>query len=200
MSTIRRHGNDVITRVVDRFVADKIGAPFKVILHGSVEFTEDLSGNILKYNIPDLDGLLRAATMSRILCSRKLSGADIKFFRKALGIKQRDLAKSIEISPEHLSRCEAGTHPISPANEKLLRIYILKVVIKLHKMSPCKEKKRLDDALDAVFDRIKPIPIFDVNSELEFHFSRQPIDSISESGDSVDEGGGQWDEAPQMAA
>lgn len=200
MSTIRQHGGGAKTRVVDRFVADKIGAPFKVILHNSVEITEDLNGEMLKYNIPDLDGLLRAATISRILYSRKLSGADIKFFRKALGIKQRDLAKSIEISPEHLSRCEAGVHPISPANEKLLRIYILKVVIKLHKMSPCKEKKRLDDALDAVFDVIKPRAMYDVSEELEFHFSRQPVEPAAGDVNSCAEENGQWDEAPQLAA
>ncbi|MFZ3180901.1 MAG: helix-turn-helix domain-containing protein [Methylocystis silviterrae] len=174
---IKQHGGaNLVTRVVDRFDAVELGAPFKVILHNAVQVTTDVSsGAMVKYCIPDLDGLLKTIAISRVLNSRKLTGQDIKFLRKAVGLKQKDLAKSIEMSPEHLSRCEAGALVMSPASEKLLRIYLIKAVIKLHKLhklQACKAKAELEDALERLFGDLKPVAVHNAGDVLELNFHR----------------------------
>src|SRR5690242_459562 len=122
-----QHGGETVTRVVDRFEASDLGAPFKVVLNHSVKVTYDVAtGEVVSYKIPDLDGLLWAVVITRILHPRKLFGADIKFIRKALGLKQKELASKIDLTIEHLSRCETNTLVMSPGSEKLFRIFALK--------------------------------------------------------------------------
>ena len=195
---IHQHGKTGITRVVDQFEATDIGAPFKVVLKDSVKVTSDPdTGEIISYTIPDPDGLFRAIVITRILHHRKLFGADIKFLRKAVGVKQKDLAKAIELSPEHLSKCEAGSLPIGPSSEKLLRIFLFKTVIKHHKLEECEAKRKLEDALDQLFDVFTPVAAYDAGSELELCFSRR-APSRRAANDGADEGC--WDKFEQMAA
>lgn len=188
-----QHGTKALTRVVDRFEAKDLGAPFKVILHDSVEVSfSETTGEVLSYKIPDLEGLLRAITISRILHPRKLFGADIKFLRKSVGLKQKELAGKIAATVEHLSRCETGALPMSPMMEKLFRVFILKTVLKLHKMKTCDAKSKLEDALDRLFDAVEPISAFDIYDELELNFHRTRPHVLGDGDDEPDDGG-HWD-------
>jgi DNA-binding transcriptional regulator YiaG len=189
---IKQHGGEnLVTRVVDQFDAVELGAPFKVILHNAVSVTTNAdSGEVVRYSIPDPDGLLKAIAISRALNERKLTGKDIKFLRKAVGIKQKDLASSIEMSPEHLSRCESGALVMSPASEKLLRIYIIKAVAKLHKLKACKAKAKLEDALERLFEKLKPMSVHNAGDALELNFHRSRC-SYDSSGNDMEDG--EWD-------
>jgi DNA-binding transcriptional regulator YiaG len=145
----------------------------------------------MSYNIPDPDGLLRMVVMARILHSRKLFGPDIKFLRKAVGVKQKDLAPKIEMSPEHLSRCETGDLPIGPGSEKLLRLFLFKTVIKHHKFKECEAKTKLEEALDKLFDIITPVAAHGIEDELVFYFSRRtksPSDAGNDNPGEDDDG------------
>lgn len=191
---INQHGGQSEqTRVVDHFVATDLGTPFKVVLHKAVRVTFNDRNEAISYSIPDLDGLLRATVIARILHERKLSGSDIRFVRRAIGVKQKDVARSIEMSPEHLSRCEAGNLVMSPTSEKLLRIFALKTVVKLNRIKACEAKTKLEDALDKLFEVMKPISAHSVEHVLEFHFRRTRPSSDVE-GDDADDVGGQWDD------
>lgn len=162
--------------VVEEFEAKDLGAPFKVFLDNSVKVvTDEKTGEVLSYTIPDLPGLIQIVVMTRLLHPRKLTGADIKFVRKAIGFKQKDLASKIELTVEHLSRCETDTHPISPASEKLFRIFSFKSALKIHKIKTCKEKTDLENALDKLFDGLKPQPVYDFNEELVLRFHRSRV-------------------------
>lgn len=194
---VNQHGIES-ARVVDQFEATDLGAPFKVVLHDSVKVVSDANtGEIVSYTIPDPDGLFRAIALVRILHARKLSGPDIKFLRKAVGLKQKELAKAIELSPEHLSKCEAGFLPVGPGSEKLLRIFLFKTVIKHHKIKDCEEKWKLDEALDKLFDHIKPVPAHDATEELVLRFSRRSSLRGANDDDNQDEGS--WDDLNQAA-
>jgi DNA-binding transcriptional regulator YiaG len=192
---ITQHGGMVgTTRVVDQFDATDLGAPFKVILHNAVRITQDQeTGELLSYAIPNLEGLIRAVVITRILHARKLSGADIRFIRKAIGVKQKDMALRLGMSCEHLSRCETGTLVMSPTSEKLLRIFALKTAIKLHNLKTCEAKTKLEDALDKLFDCIKPVSVHDVENVLELHFRRSKSSSDENGNDDLDGGDGEWD-------
>lgn len=187
------------TCIAEQFAATDLGAPFKVVLHHAVTVTKDeKTGAILSYKIPDLEGLIRVVVMSRVLHPRKLSGPDLKFVRKGIEMKQKDLASKIELSVEHLSRCETGALPLSPSSEKLFRIFALKTAAKLHKMKACAAKTELEDALDELFDDFRSLPVFDAGDELELHFSRAIAgeDTVRSSTSEA----GAWERQGQAAA
>lgn len=194
-----QHGVGASTYVAEEFEATDLGAPFKVVLHGAVKVKKDTeTGNLVSYSIPDLEGLIAVIVISRTLHPRKLCGPDIKFIRKALVMKQKELADKLELSVEHLSRCETGAVPMSPATEKLLRILSLKSAMKLHKMKPGAAKTTLEDAMDRVFDAIKSQPVFDADDELAFHFYRARHDNSGAG--PQDDGGELWEEEGKQAA
>jgi transcriptional regulator with XRE-family HTH domain len=152
------------TRLIPAYEADMLGAPFRVILENAVREEWCSSCNTkLKTTIPDLDGLLRAVARTRALCPRKLIGAEIKFFRHAMGWKGKKLAESLGLSPEHLSRCEHGTKQLSVSVEKWLRVFVL------YKMVSKEVRERVD--IDEILD-MKIQSVWDVDDLLELHFYR----------------------------
>jgi transcriptional regulator with XRE-family HTH domain len=185
-------------RVVDEFNADIVGAPFKVILRNSVQIIYDQkTGEIEDYHIPDYDGLLRAIVLNRVLHSRKLSGADIKFLRKCIGLKAKELCKKIGVTSEHMSRLENNNIIISPASEKLMRLFMFKTALKLSCMKSEEKRIKLEEALDSLFDDVKPVACHDVEEELVLCLHR-PFNSPKAAND---EGPGFdpcWD-APKVA-
>lgn len=190
-----KHKEKQYSCVVEEFEAKNLGAPFKVFLDNSVSVvTDEKTGEVVSYTIPDLPGLLQIVVMTRLLHPRKFTGADIKFVRKYLGFKQKDLASKIELSVEHLSRCETGVFPVSPASEKLFRIFSFKSALKIHKIKTCKEKTDLENALDKLFDGLKPHPVYDSEQELVFRFHRC---HVTESDGADDD---HWDGEEDLAA
>lgn len=170
---INQHREEQESRVVDQFEATDLGAPFKVILKGCVKVVSNVqTGEMLSYTIPDPDGLLRTVVLARILHPRKLFAADIKFLRKAVGVMQKDLARSLGLSAEHLCKCESGALPLSVGSEKLLRLFLFKTVIKHHKIKDSEAKQQIEEALDKLFDLLTPVSVFDVEDEIVFTFYR----------------------------
>lgn len=114
------------TRLIPEYRADLLGAPFTVFLDNAVK--EDACGQcgrVLKTAIPDLEGLLHTVAATRAAISRKLSGAEIKFLRHAMGWKAKEIAEKLDMSPENFSRVENDTKPLGPQSEKLFRIYVI---------------------------------------------------------------------------
>lgn len=191
MSIIQHGWAEGVSCVADRFEATDLGAPFKVTLIDSVRVSLDAkTGEVASYTIPNLEGLIRAVVIKRVLHRKKLTGADIKFLRKAVGIKQKDMAQRIETSFEHLSRCETGALVLSPTTEKLLRIFVLKTAMKLHKVKSCKAKTDLEDALDRLFDVIKPIAAHAIDDVLELEFT---LSSDADGDEDEPDASGDWD-------
>lgn len=189
-----QQGIEGVPCIAEKFLASDLGAPFRVYLHNSVTITtNEETGEVLSYKIPDLEGLIQAVVIKRVLDPRKLRGAELKFVRKSIGLKQKELAARIDMTPEHLSRCEADALVMSPSTEKLFRVFALKSAIKLNKEKASDAKTELEDAVDRIFDGMKPVSAFDVEHELEMHFSRVPV-----SGD-VDSNDGHWDGEQEAA-
>jgi DNA-binding transcriptional regulator YiaG len=117
---------DETIRVVECYDAALLGAPFKVLLYQSVQQWVSNTGEVLRTAIPNLNGLRKAVAAARCLHPRKLQGSELKFIRKAMAFKAVDLAAQLDISAEHLSRCENGDRVLSGAAEKLLRAHALR--------------------------------------------------------------------------
>ncbi|MGH8122055.1 MAG: hypothetical protein ACREPT_04725 [Rudaea sp.] len=109
--------------------------------------------------VPNLPGLTAAVALQRVMLPAKLSGADIRFVRKAIGISSAALAKHLEVTPESFSRYENDKLAISPPTEKLLRII---VGYMLKDKAPAMEfdvQKLADMRLVAAWDPSLPVPM-----------------------------------------
>ncbi len=170
-------------RVAEVFEATELGAPFKVLLHNAVTIEEDPETNeVLRYSIPNLPQLLVVVMMSRLFAPYKLTGADIRFVRKVLGFKQKDLAAKVGgMSPEHLSRCENGGPPLSPAGDQLLRVFALRQALKLPDMPKNENRARLEDMIDRVFDGMQVSSARAVGNEIVFRFAYKAQDVSKDS-------------------
>ena len=71
--------------------------------------------------IPAFENLVLTAAIVRALTPVKLTGQDLKFFRRALDMKQAEFAAAMDITVETLSRWENGARTIAISSEKLMR-------------------------------------------------------------------------------
>ena len=108
--------------VHEPYLVDELGAPFDVIVTNGVTLNKNETTGRTIVSITDTVGLINAVVRSRVCNTRKLNGAEIKFLRKAINTKAKDLAEALEVSAEHLSRCENGVGALSPQSEKLFRL------------------------------------------------------------------------------
>jgi len=78
--------------------------------------------------IPSLGELVVAIALARVQIPVKLNNREIRFLRRALGWRSKTLAKQLGVVPETISRWESADTPtpITPSNEKLLRLFVVK--------------------------------------------------------------------------
>jgi DNA-binding transcriptional regulator YiaG len=107
-------------RIIPEFVDEQMGIP--VVLVDSVY--EGHSGDSSGVIIPDLAGLEAAIAVARVMDDFRLNGKELKFLRKAIGLKAVDLAKFLDVAPETLSRWENGKEAISTNAERVLRMRV----------------------------------------------------------------------------
>jgi len=73
------------------------------------------------FEMPDSQNLYKAIAMVRSLIPVQLSGEEVRFIRKALGMNGRQFAAAMDVSPEMISRWENGCPGTGSVTEKLLR-------------------------------------------------------------------------------
>lgn len=179
--------NEKGSRVLDVFYPEDLGAPFKVSLHNSVTavFDEE-TGEMVKYHIPEFDALVDAVIMARLAHEQKLSGAEVKFLRKAAGLTQAALARAIGIDVATLSRVEKGKQPLGPASEKVARGCLFKAAGKRDSMKEARHKAMFDDLADKLFGDFTPVAARCVDDQFELSFTRTLRLSAAANDDSVD--------------
>lgn len=200
------------------YVMDELGAPFKVILSNGVTFSTDPKTGKELVTVVDVVGLIGAVVRARIQHPRKLSGKEVKFIRDALSVRAKAVAAYLDITPEHLSRCENGSKVMSASHEKMFR---LKAFVTTYGEQGGKLFVRLTneeletasrDFLDAKEDvkemaweflnaflsmKIESVYAAD-EKPLEFVFRRNTADKTKEGSKPDDDG--KWDTAIEKAA
>ena len=202
-----QHEQEVVHHAIeheDGYLLDTLGAPFKVILRDGVTKSTDQTTGEEIITVPDIVGLIGAVVRSRVSHTRKLSGAEIKFIRHALGVQAKVIAEFLGVSPEHLSRCENGTKAMSLANEKLFRCAV-NLATRFEEPGdvltyPSDEQhaaiaddlkdeanKELVGFLKSFFSmKINPVYVAD-DEPLTFEFTRKPLLSQARSTESGDD-------------
>ncbi|RWD62673.1 hypothetical protein [Mesorhizobium sp.] len=168
------------------YEAKALGAPFKVFLSDGVTFETDPDTGREVTNIADLSGLIAAVVRSRVLHSRKLCGEDLKFIRSALCMKSNEIAENLELTPEHYSRCEAGTKTMSVSTEKQHRIFVFFSMLTRDKNLQRPKVRNVEDmkisekdafrvtkAVFRIFLDMKIDPVYEAGEELSFTFCRK---------------------------
>jgi len=168
---------------------DLLNAPFKVILVKAAKKVTDEAGNLVEIIIPDPEGLMKAVAQCRILHTQKLNGQELKFLRSALGLKSKELANQIAVTPEHMSRLESGDKVLSPQSEMLVRIFTF---VSTLRFTPKKEEEAMKvvDHLRGVFGNLSIKACHSIDKDVTLRLVRVP--RSSSSGNGTDDG--LWDE------
>lgn len=111
-------------RKIKRFVDDSMGLPV-VLIDSVIESSFDGEKGIV---VPNLKGLEAAMAVARVTIPDKLSGREISFLRKAIGLKAVELASFLDMVPETLSRWENGREAITTNPERILRMRVLRAL------------------------------------------------------------------------
>jgi DNA-binding transcriptional regulator YiaG len=165
------------SRTLAEYVLDDLGTSFQVKLHNSVERRNGPKG--LEIFIPDYHGLMKQIAISRVLHSAKLKAGDIKFLRKTLGVKSKELASKLDVTPEHMSRCEAGHKVLSPNSERVLRLIILQEAIYVaRKALEDARPKAHSETIDSLIDKLTDL--IDKNKSMMDGLEIRPIQSAGE--------------------
>jgi len=92
-----------------------------IILHGINQYECTACGEKAA-EIPRVEDL--HFVISKILVCKKalLSGCEIKFLRKEMGLKSNVMAKILSVDPSTLSRWENAKGPVDESSDKLLRV------------------------------------------------------------------------------
>lgn len=134
-------------------VSGFLGTPFHVFLHDAVD--EKYCGRcneVLGHVVPEPKSLSAVVAVLRATRPRKLSGSEIKFLRKSLSRKAKELAEEMAVSPEQLSRFENDKQPISEVYERLLRATVCLGHFDVTHQLGIKTKELLSMKIDSVHD------------------------------------------------
>jgi len=192
------------SRILPEYTLDDLGTSFKVILVNSVECRDGPKGR--EIYIPDHQALMKKIALSRSIHPAKLKGGDIKFLRKNLGLKSKDLAEKLDITPEHMSRCEAGDKLLSPNSEKVLRtlvlfeaVYVLKKALEDSAASTTKKRAGILKKIADLIDRTKEVmegltisPVHVAGEEVVLCFRLASQDGVSAANDDEAEVAREW--------
>jgi DNA-binding transcriptional regulator YiaG len=200
-------------RMLPQYEIDTLGAPFKVTLLDSVTLKIDPSTGEEKITVPDLNGLTNAVVRSRVTHPRKLNGEEIKFIRAALDVKANKIAEFLNMTPEHLSRCEAGTKVMSTLSERVFRLFAFLGTffadpeeLLATRLDGSEIERRAATKPNALqqfvthFFTMKIVSVYDVDTELHFEFSRGRSESAAEEPSSEDKENAWMNQRQPLAA
>lgn len=76
--------------------------------------------------IPHVGGLHDAIALEIVKKKALLTGTEVRFLRKELGLKSGEFAEQLGVHNVTVSRWETGEEPIGQANDKLIRLLLIK--------------------------------------------------------------------------
>ena len=174
------------TRILDRYEEHLMGLPYPVVLlDAAEEITDQEDGQVLGVAVPDAEELAAAVTLALCFMPVRLTGAEVRFIRRVLGMTGQELAAAVEMDPATLSRWEHGKQGVGGWADKGIR---MAAVLRLQDRAPGSSLR----PEDVVTLPLSPRPD-GINPEIEVRRVR-PEHALAE----LDVKG--WDAAAKMAA
>ncbi len=110
--------------LLETYTEELSGLPYPIILVNSVIEKRDAdTDEVLGHGFTNLPGLMAAMAMVRLLTPVRLSGDELRFVRKVLGIKAKELAEAVRARPETISKMENNHDGVGEYVERLIRLY-----------------------------------------------------------------------------
>lgn len=91
-----------------------------VYLHGIVAFVCECGQEVIE--LPNIERLHTVLFQRLVSKASPLSGSELRFIRKFIGIKAVDFSKMLNVDPTTFSKWETGHQPIGRPNDKLIRL------------------------------------------------------------------------------
>src|SRR5690606_8452585 len=74
----------------------------------------------VRVRIPGIEGLHRTLALTVLRKQSRLTGAEVRFLRKYIGLSGADFARRVGAEPETISRWENDKQGMGPQTERLL--------------------------------------------------------------------------------
>jgi DNA-binding transcriptional regulator YiaG len=147
--------NNYIIQILGSYEETSLGLPYSISIRDSVRAkVDEKTKEIISTKVPNFEGLVAAFIMLRIIVANKLLGAEVRFFRKSLGLNGREFAKVMNVKPETVSRWESEDGKgINEKDERLLRIYMGAVNAEKVPHFPFSTLKIMQLGLKSVFEK-----------------------------------------------
>ena len=75
--------------------------------------------------IPNLTGLMQSIALTVLSVDRHLTGDEIRFLRKYIGLSSKKFAKKLGVDHTNLSKYENGKLPVSQSKDRLIRVVVI---------------------------------------------------------------------------
>ncbi|MBM3592920.1 MAG: hypothetical protein FJX32_09655 [Alphaproteobacteria bacterium] len=109
-------------RVLPRYEERGLGLPYPVVLINAAEEHMDAAGNVLGVAVPHLEGLAAAVAVARAFLPLELTGSEVRFMRKVIGMSAKDFAEALKLDPASLSRWENNKQTLGGWAESQVRL------------------------------------------------------------------------------
>jgi DNA-binding transcriptional regulator YiaG len=128
-------------RVLPRYEEKGLGLPYPVVLINAAEEHSDAAGNVLGVSVPDLEGLAAAVAVARAFLPVEMTGAEVRFMRKVIGMSAKDFAEALKLDPASLSRWENNKQTLGGWAESQVRLATVAILAqRMPSLKPDMEK------------------------------------------------------------
>jgi transcriptional regulator with XRE-family HTH domain len=128
-------------RVLPRYEEKGLGLPYPVVLINAAEEHSDAAGNVLGVSVPDFEGLAAAVAIARAFLPVELTGSEVRFMRKVIGMSAKDFAEALKLDPASLSRWENNKQTLGGWAESQVRLATVAIVAqRIPSLKPDMEK------------------------------------------------------------
>jgi transcriptional regulator with XRE-family HTH domain len=142
-----------MSRILERYEEHLMGLPYPVVLlDAAEEITDPDDGSVIGVAVPDAEELAAAVALSLCFMPARLTGAEVRFIRRVLGMTGQDLAAAVEMDPATLSRWENGKQSVGGWADKAIR---MAAVLQLQDRAPGSNQHPEDVVRLRLVDRVE---------------------------------------------
>jgi transcriptional regulator with XRE-family HTH domain len=114
---------ETTTRVLERYEENLLGLPYPVtLINAAEEVAHPKTGEILGIAVPGVEELAAAVALALCLMPVRLTGAEVRFIRRTLGMSGQELAEAVGMDPATLSRWEHDKQAVGGWADKAIRM------------------------------------------------------------------------------